>query len=155
MTEKAGLLVDRDGRDTGWYAAMEGDVATLKVRLDAGLSIDHSDNGGVSLVWIAAYHGQLDSLRLLIQRGAAVDTADSHGNAALWHATRQAVSPTDRAVVYLPIIEALLAAGADPDHKNKVGMSAPGWTGPIVGNAVNREEVQSLYRSHGYVGDFS
>jgi uncharacterized protein len=148
-------LLDREGRDSGWYAAMEGDVVSLTARLDAGLGVDHSDKNGVSLLWIAAYHGQLDALNLLIQRGAAVDLTDSHGNAALWHATRQAVSPTDRSAAYLPIVQTLLAAGADPNHTNKVEMSAPGWTGPIVGNAVNREEVQSLFRAFGYAGDFS
>ena len=147
--------LDREGRDVGWYAAMDGDLNTLQNRLQSDLSIDHADKGGASLLWIAAHDGQVEAVKYLLARGASVDAKDTHGNAALWHTTRQAVSPTPQTTNFIGILELLLAAGADPDHKNKTGKTAPCWAGPMVGNAVNRDEVQSLFRAYGYSGDFT
>lgn len=87
-------------------AARDGRTAQLLAWIDQGAPIDLRDPSGNSLVMLAAYHGHTDLVRDLAARGADLDQLNDRGQSPL----AGAVFKADLATV-----EALRAAGADPD----------------------------------------
>jgi hypothetical protein len=85
--------------------------------LDAG--VDHRASDGLTGLHWAAGHRYLDVVRLLLARGAALESKNAWGGTVLdstaWFAKHPPVDhPHDAPDPgYLPILEALLAAGAD------------------------------------------
>lgn len=140
---------DRMGRFPAWYAAMEGRTDDLRAALAAGMAANHKDTNNLSMLGVACEYGHADCIALLLDHGADPNACDKHGNGPLWAATREA-SMTNRPGRPLgnpAIVAALLAAGADPQHRNAAGTTPAGW-------ASMSPELQQVYRAAGYAGEF-
>lgn len=74
--------------------------------VDAGVSADHADAEGNTLLMLAAYHGHADLVRGLAERGADVDRLNSRGQSPLAGAVFKGFDD---------VATALLERGADPD----------------------------------------
>ncbi|MFG2630624.1 ankyrin repeat domain-containing protein [Streptomyces sp. NPDC048473] len=85
--------------------ARRGETETLAAYVDAGVSVNLTNDRGDSLLMLAAYHGHAAAVTALVGRGADPDRANDRGQTPL----AGAVFKGEDAV-----IEALLAAGADP-----------------------------------------
>ncbi|MBA4766403.1 MAG: ankyrin repeat domain-containing protein [Porphyrobacter sp.] len=140
---------DKMGRFPAWYDAAEGRAEALAAALQTGVPVDHADKDRMTMLSVAAFYGRTTAVRLLLESGADSNLADRHGNGPLWHATREASqqprpesAPFDQQIVAM-----LLAAGADPHHRNRADRTPPGW-------AAWSPELQAIYRSAGYEGAF-
>ena len=109
------------------HAAREGHLEVARVLLDGGADIDQVAGDGASPLTIAALNGQFDMAMLLIERGADPDLAThTDGIAPLFAVlqTQWAFKFTDhphprahdnQATTHMDVLNALLAAGADPN----------------------------------------
>jgi ankyrin repeat protein len=108
--------VDRYRRTALHYAALNNDLAEVGRLLDAGFAPTTADKAGWTPLHFAAQEYAGGAAKLLIQHGALVDAQDSHGN-----------TPLAKAVFYSQgrgeLIRLLREAGADPQLKNKHGVS--------------------------------
>ncbi|WP_155940486.1 MULTISPECIES: ankyrin repeat domain-containing protein [unclassified Mycobacteroides] len=85
--------------------AREGNASTLAAYLDAGASVDLTNEAGDTLVMLAAYHGNASTVRSLVSRGADVNRANGKGQTPLAGAVFKGADD---------IVDLLLKAGADP-----------------------------------------
>jgi hypothetical protein len=85
--------------------ARAGTTDELIGHLDAGVSVDVTDEAGNTLVMLAAYHEQADTVRALTARGADVNRANHNGQTPLSGAVFRDNND---------IVSTLLAAGASP-----------------------------------------
>ena len=85
--------------------ARAGSTVALADYLGSGIPANLTDPAGNTLLMLAAYHGHADTVTLLIEAGADLDRINDRGQ-----------SPLAAAVFknYLPVVERLFAAGADP-----------------------------------------
>lgn len=103
------------------FAARAGDVDTARLLLDAGADLhDTAADGNVPLV-IAAHSGHATLAAFLLERGADVDAAPL-GYTALHAAVLRGVLrdrrvPNTDPAAGLPLVEILLAHGADPNPR--------------------------------------
>lgn len=74
----------------GWFAACRaGDLVGMEAVLDdpdAGINVDHTDEGGHTGFFLACLEEQIRAARLLKNRGADAEFADSSGTTAFWAA---------------------------------------------------------------------
>jgi ankyrin repeat protein len=80
--------------------------------LDRGVDVAAGGGIGQTALHLAAHRAQLDILRLLIARGAPLEVKNDYGGTVLGQATWSCIN-SGLDVDYAPIVEALLAAGAD------------------------------------------
>ncbi|MGB3372577.1 MAG: ankyrin repeat domain-containing protein [Rhodococcus sp. (in: high G+C Gram-positive bacteria)] len=86
-------------------SARSGDALWLRAFVDAGGSVELTNDKGDTLLILAAYHVQLDTVSVLLELDAEVDRVNDNGQTALAAAVfRRSES----------IVGALLDAGADP-----------------------------------------
>ena len=85
-------------------AANKGDVATLRLLLDAGASLERRDRAGQTALMVAAGARSADKVRFLLDRGAEVDGARRKGTTAALRACE------DHSI---EVLEILVDAGAD------------------------------------------
>ena len=111
---KRPLLNSRDSAGTTplMRAALEGNLASMKMLLDAGAdpNLSKLHTGATPLLWAA---NDLEKVRLLLVRGAKPDTRTSEGT-----------TPLIAAAMFrgcTPVLRALLDAGADPNAANRDG----------------------------------
>ena len=107
---------DSEGRTALMEAAMEGlnDIVLLLIR--AGANLNAPDRRGFTALHFAAQGFQVETARLLLENGAKVDAVDSNGNTPLWRAVFESRGRGG-------MIAQLLIAGADPDLRNRSGVS--------------------------------
>ncbi|GAB3544529.1 ankyrin repeat domain-containing protein [Arthrobacter tumbae] len=87
-------------------AAREGDGATLRKYLDAGVPATLTNAAGDSLVMLAAYNGHASVVADLLARGADAAAANDRGQTPLAGAVFKG---------YADVAKELLSAGASPD----------------------------------------
>jgi ankyrin repeat protein len=73
----------------------------------------HDVNGQTGLHW-AVIGGRLDTIPLLLERGASLEATNFYGGTVLGQALWSALNG-NRSIDYVPIVETLLNAGANPD----------------------------------------
>jgi ankyrin repeat protein len=93
---------------------LDGDIEGVRALLDAGYDLETRFEGGsgCAALSLAAQYHLVELVELFLARGARVDARDDTGHTALHHVTRDG----SRAAM-----EALLAAGADPNAVSAVG----------------------------------
>ncbi|MDP9172020.1 MAG: ankyrin repeat domain-containing protein, partial [Acidobacteriota bacterium] len=97
------------------WACMYGRQDVVEFLLDHGADLrDPADLGATGLHWAAGAH--LNIVRLLLQRGAPLEVTNKWGGTVLEHAVWASVN-TASGVDYVPIFQALLAAGARVDDR--------------------------------------
>lgn len=101
-------------------AAREGDAATLRKYLDAGVPATLTNAAGDSLVMLAAYNGHASVVADLLARGADADAVNDRGQTPLAGAVFKG---------YTDVVTALLGAGADPDAGTPSARDAAGMFG--------------------------
>ena len=106
--------------------------------LDKGVALDaHDVDGQTGLHW-AAMNGHLGTMQLLLARGVPLEVKNVHGGTVLGQTLWSAAHDVDPDA-YIPIIETLLAAGADVPERHA----------PIS------QRMDSLLQEHGSVADDS
>jgi ankyrin repeat protein len=102
---------DKQGRTDLHYAAIDGDVDTLKQLLASGSDPNAQDSQGWTPLHFAAQASSSAAAEALLAAGARTDLRDSHGNTPLFRAVFSYAGDGG-------VISALRAAGADPHAKN-------------------------------------
>jgi ankyrin repeat protein len=133
--------LDEDKRGVLHLAAMVDDAALVKELLALGLSASAVDGEKATALHLAAEHGGVACIPVLVKGGLPVDALDKDGRTALFDAQRPDVAralldvganpnagkgwtPLHQQVRFKdrgPVIEMLLAAGADATRKDRVG----------------------------------
>jgi ankyrin repeat protein len=101
-------------------AAREGDGATLRRYLDAGVPATLTNAAGDSLVMLAAYNGHASVVADLLARGADPEAANDRGQTPLAGAVFKG---------YTDVVKVLVDAGADPDAGTPSARDAAGMFG--------------------------
>lgn len=101
-------------------AAREGDGATLRRYLDAGVPATLTNTAGDSLLMLAAYNGRAAVVSDLLARGADANTANDRGQTPLAGAVFKG---------YADVVRTLLDSGADPDAGTPSARAAAGMFG--------------------------
>jgi ankyrin repeat protein len=110
---------DGDGRIPLIHAVLaeHAEPEIVRLLIERGSDINKADLGQQwTALHFAARERKAEIVHLLLEAGAKVDAMDVFGNTPLWRAVSQA-SPS------LPVVQDLLAHGADPFKKNKTGVS--------------------------------
>jgi ankyrin repeat protein len=103
------------------FAAREGELAIAQRLVEAGAVLDAVAADGKTPLNLAIYNGHYDVAAMLVERGADVNRADASGFTPLFFAVdRRNMEwnpgfPWVETADPLPLIEQLLAAGAEPD----------------------------------------
>jgi len=93
----------------------------------------------------AASNGDVEFVRALLDAGADVNATDRNGNTALSNAVYE--YSDDRHGDYVPVLEALLEHGADPDKKNLHGVS-PRKLAATIGSSKVEEALDAVLARH-------
>jgi ankyrin repeat protein len=96
-------------------AASQGDLATLRRLLDAGMPVDGRDGRGRTALLVATHANRIDAARLLIERGADVNAKDDIQDSPFLYAGAEG---------RLEILRMTLAASADLKSTNRYGGTA-------------------------------
>lgn len=110
----AGASIDQVSGSGDWplsRAAQTGDLSLVQSLLGMGANVNTTSTGATAL-HAAVQSDSLDIVRLLIDRGADVQALDVDGWSALFY------------VQSVEMIDLMLAAGADPDHRDDCGNRA-------------------------------
>jgi ankyrin repeat protein len=101
---------------------MRGDADEISRLVISGADPDAIGDQGTTPLHVATIYGHASAVETLLRSGADPNRVDGHGNGPLWAAVYQAclARRTDNEFA---IIRLLLAGGADPDHKNRYGLS--------------------------------
>ena len=97
-------------------AAQEGDLAVVKLFVQAGMSVEVADDEhGVTALHIAAFWGRLEVVEFLVGAGADVNATNNDGDTALHLAAWEG---------HLEVVEFLVGAGADVNAADDDGDTA-------------------------------
>lgn len=117
-----------DGETPLMFAINQGSTDNLRYLLDHGVDVNAVDITERTALTHAVGNLDPDRVRMLLAAGAQVDTRDHIGKTALHSLIsnarlRNRVVATNRRKEYLGLIRLLLANGADPDVRDKEGIS--------------------------------
>lgn len=112
-------------------AALGGQLESARILIEAGASLNHRDETGMTPLMNAARVGQLPAVRYLVEQGADLECRDdSGGRYAQWK------SALDYAIDegYPDIAELLLARGArfDPEYYEDESGAMPSSAGDLI-----------------------
>jgi ankyrin repeat protein len=99
------------------YAASAGNITAIKTLTSAGAKTEARDAVGKTAIFYAAGLDQSKAITALVDAGAVVDAVENTGGGT---ALMTCISGVGR----IDSIKALLRAGADPDKKDRAGISA-------------------------------
>jgi ankyrin repeat protein len=123
LPDEVGPVYHASGELTAlMFAAREGHLGTAQALIDAGAELDKVAGDGKHALNLALFNGNYAIASLLIDRGADVNSADARGfNPLFWAVDRRNMetAPNFPWVITedpLPLVEKLLAAGADPNQ---------------------------------------
>jgi serine/threonine protein kinase/ankyrin repeat protein len=105
---------DSKGRTALHRAVAEGHTAVVHFLLESGALVNKKTTEGATPLFYAVQFGRLPALQLLIERHAQLNLADASGTTPLMIASEGNT----------PMVEALLAAGAQVDSKDSRGRTA-------------------------------
>lgn len=98
--------------DAGFIWACEyGRKDVVEYLLNKDVNLRTGENTGETALHLAAHRGQLEMIKLLLDRGAPLEAKNVYGGTVLGQAT-WSVMNGDPSIDFVPVIEALLAAGA-------------------------------------------
>ena len=120
------ISVDRAGRTSLHYAALENDVAEIMALLAAGVDVDAPDGRGFTPLHLACQQWAVDAGRALLVGGALVDSVNDFGNTPLFVAVFNSRGRGE-------LIRMLRDRGADVLHANKAGQT-PVELARLIGN---------------------
>jgi ankyrin repeat protein len=124
------------------WACEYGRNEVVDFLLKKGIDLSAQANTGLSGLHWAVVGGQLATIKLLLERGAPLETRNVYGGTALGQALWSAMNG-DPAIDYLPVIEALIDAGA------KLEPGTLAWLAQQRGASSTKTRVESLLRRHG------
>ncbi len=118
-------------------AAKRGDLTAVADLLKKGVKVDARDSKGWTALHLAAYWEKHKVAVALVDAGASVDALDATGSTPLHKA---ATGPGS----HIPLVELLLAKGADPYATNRYGTTPVDVTGRAGGSLA----VRAVLRRH-------
>lgn len=113
------------------YAARDGHVELARALLAAGAELELAEANGITPLLMSLINGHVAVAELLLTRGARVNVADFYGRTPLFAAVEYRnldmnnssdPNPADNGVArepFLPLIERLIAAGADVNARTR------------------------------------
>ncbi len=107
---------DRAGRSALHYAALEGDVATVRRLIAEGANVDEQDANGFAPLHFAAQSHALEVTKVLLESGADIDVTNQFGNTPLLVSMLQSRGRYEEIVL-------LRDAGANRHIENNFGVS--------------------------------
>ncbi len=93
------------------WACEYGRRDVVEFLLDKGVDLRAGENTRQTALHLAAHRGQLEVIKLLLDRGAPLEAKNVYGGTVLGQAT-WSVMHGDAGIDFVPVIEALLDAGA-------------------------------------------
>jgi ankyrin repeat protein len=105
-------ITDGEARTPLFVAIIENKSDVIKWLIDQGADINHQDRNGWTPLHFAVQGKQADAIALLLSRGADANLHDVYGNGPLWRAAFDSRGSYG-------LVETLIEAGADSNHKNK------------------------------------
>lgn len=99
-----------------WSAAGRGDLLSLRRELQRNVPVDSRLDDELTPLHVSALFSQKEATELLLSEGADVSLTDDEGNTALHMASF---------LGHTSVVKVLLAAGAKPTARNKLGFSSP------------------------------
>jgi len=101
-----------EARTPLYEAIIENNADVIEWLLEKGADVNHQDRNGWTPLHFAVQERQPETVALLIAHGADANLQDGYGNGPLWRAAFDARGDYG-------FVKTLVAAGADPNHKNK------------------------------------
>ena len=121
------------------YAARDGRTGIARMLLTAGAKVNQAEANGESPLLVAVNNGQIELAQVLLEQGADPNATDGFGRAPLWSAVdyrnldaaeSSQTNGVNREPV-LPLIQALLDRGANPNVQTKVEPPSRRWMMPF------------------------
>ena len=127
------MNIDKDGRSELHYAALEGKAEKVRALIQSGALVNLQCKQGWAALHCAAQANCSATASLLVEAGADLELRDVFGNTPLWRATMAFKGNGS-------VIKLLLGAGANPNTKNKSGVS------PVsLANTIGNYNVAQFY----------
>ncbi len=108
--------VDGEGRTALHHAVIEKDEGLVRLLFAAQADVNARDSHSWTPLHFAASEHAVEMVNALLGLGALVDLEDDQGNTPLWRAVFQSRGRGQ-------VIQALRSGGANPEHRNKHGIS--------------------------------
>ena len=145
--------IPRGGFTALLFTAREGDVATARVMLDAGVDVNYGDVDNATALTVAIMNKQFTFAKFLIDRGADVNIVEASGRTPLYAITdirNEDYSalpnrPLEDPLPSLDVVKALLDRGAKVDVALKKPMA--GRSGMDGGDTTLNEGTTPLMRA--------
>lgn len=145
--------MSRGGFTAFSFAAREGDIATAKVMLDAGVDINQTDIDHTTGLVVSIMNKKYTFAKFLLDRGADPNIADVKGRTPLYAAIDMrnedwSALPTRKALDPMPsldLIQAILARGANPNAP--LTQNLPGRSGMDYGDVALDEGTTPFMRA--------
>jgi len=95
------------------WACRFGRLEVVELLINKGIDANSADNDRMTALHWAAASGRIELVDLLIRRGAALEAVNQWGGTVLDSTVYFAVRAPKRGVDYMPVLERLIARGAD------------------------------------------
>jgi ankyrin repeat protein len=102
------------------YSGAEGLNEVLRLTLAAGADVASTNRYGGTALIPASEHGHVETVQILINAGVPVNHVNSLG----WTAMQEAILLNNGGPRQQDVVRLLLAAGADPDIRDREGRTA-------------------------------